>query len=160
MRDIQIRLNLKDKVTGKETETYPPIAAEANGLNRWPVNDNWEIVSVDRNSGINIPDIRGYEWEAYEGDVISIMGEVTKDFEVIFHNGMFGIEVNQDTWITDFVNTFESRVLINNKIREYHQSQFAIQKGLGREGVFFIPLAHLNIGGTINGMDAILINNK
>jgi hypothetical protein len=160
MKDIQIRINLKDKETGKLTSTYPPIAAEANGLNRWPIDDNWEILSVERNSGIKITDILGREWEAYEGDVITVMGSVSKDCEIIFEDGMFGIEVDQKNWIDDFVHTFESGVFINNKIREYHQCQFALIKVFEKDEKFFIPLSHLNIGGTINGVDAIIINNK
>jgi hypothetical protein len=160
MKDIQIRINLKDKETGKLTSTYPPIAAEANGLNRWPIDDNWEILSVDRGSGIMIEDIVGREWEAYEGDNISIMGSVPKDYDIIFKDGMFGIEVGKEYWIHDFVHTLELSVFINKETRDYHRQQLDLQKIIDKDEYFFIPLSHLNIGGTIEGIATILINHK
>ena len=160
MKDIQIRINLKDKETGKLTSTYPPIAAEANGLNRWPIDDNWEILSVDRGSGIMIEDIMGREWEAYEGDNISLMAYTPKSYDIVFRKGMFGIEVDREAWVADFVNTFESGVFIDSETRDYHRLQFTKRKLLGRDEDFFIPLSHLNIGGTIEGIATILINHK
>jgi len=58
MKDFQVRMNLKSKDDGRMLSVYPPIVAEKNGLNKWPVDtDRWDILSVDRSSGVLIPDI-------------------------------------------------------------------------------------------------------
>ena len=150
-KEISVRIHLKDKKNGKLLSLHPPISAKQHGLIEFPVDlDKWEILSIDRNSEIKIPDILEKEWEVFENDEITVMGYNPKKYKVMFHNGIFGIEVDEDTWIEDFVNTFESKVFIDYQTREYHQQQFGLQKLLGRDINFFIPLSHLNIGGLID----------
>jgi len=150
-REISVRLNLKSKKDGKPLSVHPPISSKMNGLMEFPVELNdWEILSIDRNSEIKIPDAIDREWEAFENDEITIMGANPKKYVIQFKNGMFGIIVDEETWIEDFVHTFESKVFINNQIREYHQQQFTLQKVLGKDINFFIPLSNLNIGGLID----------
>ena len=157
MKKISLRLNLKSKKDGKLLSIHPPVSAKENGMMEWPVNlDDWEVISIDRNSEIMIPDILDREWEVFENDEITVMGDEPKRYNVIFKDGMFGIEVDGN----DFSNILVDGSFGNNHTRNYHKLIKKSKAHLEKGRFLFIPLAHLNIGGTIDSIQAIILTKS
>ncbi len=145
-KEISVRLNLKSKEDGKLLSVHPPISSKQNGIIEFPVEiDKWEVVSIDRNSEIKIKDITDREWEVFENDEITVMGQVPKVYKIIFKEGMFGIEADKNTLIEDFVLTFLPGIIIDN-IRDYYYQKFM----MNQDKNLFISLSHLNIGELIS----------
>ena len=157
MNDFQIRFNLKNKLDKSLLTIFPPLLAKENGIIKWTIElDKWDIISADRCTEIEIPICLGDYKVAFEGDQITVMGRMPKDYIIEFYRGMFGIRVFR----YDFDNTLEPGAFISHQIYEYHKMKFGEGGSLGREDVLFIPLAHLNIGGTIDMEDAIILKNN
>ncbi|MEK6828568.1 MAG: hypothetical protein AABY15_00380 [Nanoarchaeota archaeon] len=157
MNDFQIRFNLKSKLDGSLLTIFPPLLAKENGIIKWPIElDKWDIISAERCTEVEIPICLGDYKVAFEGDYITVMGRRPKDYLIEFYRGMFGIKVLR----SDFDNTLEHGAFISQQIKEYHNMKYGEGGSFGREDILFIPLAHLNIGGTINMEDAIILKNN
>jgi len=151
MKEISIRLNLKGRSDGKLLAQYLPISAKKNGMMEFPVElDRWEVISIDRNSEIKIPDILGKEWEVFENDEITVYGDEPRSYIVEFKEGMFGIDVDKK----DLMMTFYFGAFCSDSIQEIYKNNRNDNDKL------FIPLAHLNIGGTINTTQAIILTKS
>jgi len=136
---MRIKLILKNKKDGKIQDIYPPVSNPQNGLIEWPVdNDEWEVLSVHGCSGIKLENFFGSEWLVYEGDQIWIR-HIT--FRVEFRDGMFGIEVKKKF----FTETLMDEAFASPLIEGFYNNRFVKEKEV------FVPLAHLNINGMVNG---------
>ena len=150
MKDFQIRFVLKNKKDGKTIAVYPPLLDKANGLMKWPIDlEEWEVISVDRCTEVEMEDNTGEFLKAYEGDTVELVleGKVIGKYEIKFKDGIFAIDIG---WRDEV----SSGMFSSWSYFEYHAHKHP------RPEFFVIPISELNIGGTENCLQTVVLKPK